>query len=89
MKYEPSTRTKSDIYREAVAPVNGGTVALLDLPVLRAQLVGLERRVARSGRDSIDHAPGGRDDVANAATGALTLLTAARANRAYVQTLYI
>ncbi len=89
VKYEPSTRTKSDIYREAVAPVNGGTVALLDLPVLRAQLLGLERRVARSGRDSIDHAPGGRDDVANAATGALTLLTAACANGAYVMTLHI
>ena len=48
-----------------------GRVALLDMPVLRAQLIGLERRVARGGRDSVDHAPGGRDDVANAAAGAL------------------
>ena len=73
IRYEPSERTKSDIYRELVAPVNGGRVALLDLPVLRAQLLGLERRVARGGRDSIDHGPGGRDDVANAAAGALGL----------------
>ena len=69
--YTPSELTKSDLYRELVAPLNGGRVALLDMPVLRAQLIGLERRVARGGRDSVDHAPGGRDDVANAAAGAL------------------
>jgi hypothetical protein len=76
--YLPSERTKSEIYREFVAPVNAGRVRLLDLPVLRAQLLGLERRVARGGRDSIDHAPGGRDDVANAAAGALVLVTNAQ-----------
>ncbi len=76
IRYEPSERTKSDIYREIVAPVNGGTVELLDLPVLRAQLMGLERRVARGGKDSVDHAPGSRDDVANAAAGALVLAAA-------------
>lgn len=69
--YKPSERVKSDIYRELVAPVNAGRVELLDLPVLRAQLVGLERRVARGGKDSIDHAPGGRDDTCNSAAGAL------------------
>jgi hypothetical protein len=74
IRYEPSERTKSDLYRELVAPVNGGRVTLLDLPVLRSQLIGLERRVARGGRDSIDHAPGGRDDVANAVAGALGLV---------------
>jgi hypothetical protein len=31
----------------------------------------LERRVARSGKDSIDHPPGGHDDVANACAGVL------------------
>jgi len=76
--YTPSSRTKSDIYRELVAPINGGRVALLDLPVLHAQLQGLERRVARGGKDSIDHGPGGRDDVANAAAGALTLVSVGR-----------
>ena len=79
--YKPSERTKSDIYRELVAPINGARVALLDLPVLRAQLVGLERRVARGGRDSVDHAPGGRDDVANAAAGALVSLVGAAQRR--------
>lgn len=75
IRYLPSDRTKSELYRELVAPVNSRRVVLLDLPVLRAQLVGLERRVARGGRDSIDHARGGRDDVANAAGGALGLLS--------------
>jgi hypothetical protein len=46
-------------------------VELLDVPRLHAQLAGLERRVARGGRDTIDHAPGGHDDLANAACGAL------------------
>jgi hypothetical protein len=36
-------------------------------------MVGLERRTARGGRDSIDHAPGAHDDLANAVAGALTL----------------
>ena len=71
IEYLPSELTKSDIYRELIAPVNAARVALLDSPVLRAQLIGLERRVARGGRDSVDHGPGGRDDVANAAAGAL------------------
>jgi hypothetical protein len=66
-----SDRSKSDIYREFLPRLNSGTVELLDLPRLHAQLVGLERRVARGGRDSIDHAPGSHDDVANAAAGAL------------------
>jgi hypothetical protein len=74
IRYETSEYTKSDLYREIVAPVNAGRVELLSLPTLTAQLVGLERRVARGGKDSIDHAPGGRDDVANAAVGALTLV---------------
>ena len=32
-----------------------------------AQLCGLDRRTARGGRDSIDHAPGGHDDLGAAA----------------------
>jgi hypothetical protein len=79
--YEPSERSKSDIYRELVAPINAGRVALLDLPILKAQLLGLERRVARGGKDSIDHQPGGHDDVANAAAGALVLALPSETDR--------
>jgi hypothetical protein len=35
------------------------------------QLTSLERRTSRGGRDSIDHAPGAHDDIANAVAGAL------------------
>ena len=71
--YEAAERTKSQIYGEALPLLNSGRVELLDHPRLIAQLLGLERRTARGGRDSIDHAPGGHDDVANAAAGALVL----------------
>lgn len=74
IRYVPSEYTKSDLYREVVAPINAARIELLDIPALRAQLGGLERRVARGGKDSIDHAPGARDDIANAAVGALTLV---------------
>lgn len=70
---EVATKTKSDLYRELLPLVNSGRVELLDLPRLAAQLGGLERRTARGGRDSVDHAPGGHDDLANAVAGALTM----------------
>lgn len=73
IKYVPSERTKSDLYREVLPAVNAAKVELLDVQRLHAQLVGLERRVARGGKDSVDHAPGGHDDLANAAAGALVL----------------
>ena len=40
---------------------------------MAAQFVGLERRTARSGKDTVDHGLGGHDDVANAVAGALVL----------------
>jgi hypothetical protein len=57
--------------------LNSGRVELLDLPRLADQLTGLERRTARSGKDSIDHAPGTHDDIANAVAGSLLLAHAA------------
>jgi hypothetical protein len=36
----------------------------------------LERRTSPGGRDRVDHGPGGHDDLANAAAGAITLATA-------------
>lgn len=66
-----SERVKSDLYKELLPALNSGRVELLENSRLINQLVGLERRVARSGKDSIDHPPGGHDDIANAAAGAL------------------
>lgn len=71
VRYEPSAKPKSDLYRDLLPRLNSGEVDLLDDGRLVAQLCGLERRTSRSGRDSIDHAPGGHDDLANAAAGVL------------------
>jgi hypothetical protein len=64
-------RAKSALYQDLLPLLNAGRIELLDNPRLSAQLCGLERRTARSGKDSIDHAPGGHDDVANAVAGVL------------------
>ena len=69
--YEASELTSSELYLELVPMVNSGSVELLDNPRLISQLGALERRVGRSGKDSIDHRPGAHDDLANAAAGAL------------------
>jgi hypothetical protein len=69
---EHSLKPKSQIYSEFLPLLNSKTCDLLDNPRLRTQLIGLERRTARSGKDSIDHGPGGHDDVANAVAGVLT-----------------
>lgn len=69
--YEVSEKTKSDLYRDMLPVLNSGRVVLLDDEKTVSQIVGLERRTARGGRDSIDHAPGGHDDVANAIAGAI------------------
>jgi len=72
IEYDPTGVAKSDIYRELLPALNSGRVELLDNRRLIAQLCNLERRTSRGGRDSIDHAPGGHDDLINAAAGALT-----------------
>jgi hypothetical protein len=71
--YDIAEKPKAEIYREALPLLNSGRVELLDLPRLKAQFIGLERRTARGCRDSIDHAPGGHDDIANVVAGALLM----------------
>jgi hypothetical protein len=71
IRYEPAERTKSELYAELLPLLNSAQVELLDVPRLTAQLLALERRTARGGKDSIDHAPSAHDDVANAVAGAL------------------
>jgi hypothetical protein len=78
IRYVVSDRTKSEIYVAFLPLLNSKRVELLDNARLIAQLCQLERRVARSGRDSIDHAPGGHDDLINATAGAVCLTTTAR-----------
>jgi hypothetical protein len=75
INYKLSDKTKSEIYQSALPMLNSRRVELLDNKTLRTQLIGLERRTARGGKDSFDHRPGGRDDVVNAAAGVLISCT--------------
>jgi hypothetical protein len=65
--YRVADKPKSDLYRDFLPAVNSRQVELLDHPRLLAQLASLERRTAHGGGGSIDHPPGGHDDLANAA----------------------
>jgi hypothetical protein len=76
IKYEPSKDPKGALYLNFLPMLNSGKVKLLGSKRLVGQLVGLERNTARGGKDSIDHARGGHDDVANAVAGALLAATA-------------
>jgi hypothetical protein len=62
-------KPKSDLYVDLVPLINSRRIDLLDNTKLINQLCALERRTARSGRDSIDHPLGAHDDVANAVAG--------------------
>jgi hypothetical protein len=69
--YMPSAKPKSDLYRDLLPLVNGARIELLDHPKSINQLCALERKTARSGKDSIDHPPKQHDDVINAIAGAV------------------
>jgi len=71
IQYRQCGQTKSELYQELLPALNSGQVVLLDQPHLIDEICGLERRVARGGRDSIDHVRGAHDDMANACAGAL------------------
>jgi hypothetical protein len=75
----PPERSKSDYYVELLPVLNSGRVRFLDNEVLVGQLCSLERRTSRVGKDLIDHPPHGRDDVINAAAGALVTANEVRA----------
>lgn len=81
ISYETAAKPKSDLYRELLPLINSGRCELLHHQKLISQLTGLERRTARSGRDSIDHAPGGHDDIANCCAGALLSALSAHKRR--------
>lgn len=72
--YLPSKISKSELYRDLLPLLNSGNVELLDNEKMVNELVSLKRRTARGGRDSIDHAHSGHDDLINAVAGALDLL---------------
>lgn len=82
LRYRKADKPKSVLYAELLPRLCSNEIQLLDNEILVNQLAGLERRTRSGGRDSIDHAPGQRDDVANvvagvAACGAVTKVLSA------------
>lgn len=69
--YRAAELSRSEIYLETLPLFTQGKVELLDVPLLRTQLLLLERRTRAGGRDSVDHPRGAHDDAANSAAGAL------------------
>ena len=68
IRYQKSSRTKSEIY-EAIEPkINAREVEILDVPELHEQILTLILRGSK-----VDHEPNGHDDWANAALGSLLL----------------
>jgi hypothetical protein len=78
IKYETSEKNRSEIYIETGPLLAQGVARLIDVQRLTSQLRMLERRSTSSGRDRVDHGPGGQDDVANAAMGAVLLAAKSR-----------
>src|ERR1700685_3713737 len=71
-------RSQSRTYRDLLPALNSRMVDLLDDARLFAQIVGLERRTARGGRDSIDQAPGAHAGVANGPAGVIAALASSK-----------
>lgn len=67
--YLPADKSKSGLYLDLLPTLNSGRIELPPDDRLVTQLVTLERRTVRGGRDSIDHPPGGHDDRANVVAG--------------------
>lgn len=70
IEYQCADKPKSDLYRDLLPLLNSGRIVLPKSDRLVNQLTGLERRVSRSGKDSIDPSSGAHDDLANAVAGA-------------------
>jgi len=80
--YEPCARPKSELYADLLPLLNSGRCELLDHRRLVDQLVALERRTGRTGKDTTSHPPNAHDDVCNAAAGALVRVYAGRSSTA-------
>jgi hypothetical protein len=81
INYAVCDESKSELFVGLLPLINSRAVDLLDNNRMITQLVGLERRTGRSGKDSIDHSPGGHDDIANACAGACVLAHRLRGDR--------
>jgi hypothetical protein len=80
-EYLQSKLVRSELYLAGLPLFTRGVVDIPNLAQLLRELRLLERRTARSGRDTVDHGVGGSDDYANALFGALHLAASVPVNR--------
>jgi hypothetical protein len=73
ISYQPAGKSKSELYVDALPAFNSERVQLPPCDRLMNQLVSLERRTSRGGKDSIDHPVGGHDDRSNSVAGLLNV----------------
>ena len=74
LPYDFTEYNKSDFYHDLLPLLNTRAIVLPRHERLIAQIIGLERRVGSSGRDTINHAPGAHDDIVNAVAGAVKMV---------------
>jgi hypothetical protein len=74
IRYESATMNRSELYLESLSYFNSRRVRLVDNKRMAAQFVDLIRTTSRSGRDFVNHSPGGHDDLANVCAGCVTLV---------------
>lgn len=67
--YIVDNHSRTDLYEGLEVALNANQIELLDLPILRSELMTIVRRGA-----SLDHMSGRHDDWATSAAGALTLV---------------
>jgi hypothetical protein len=72
--YESAGKTKSEFYLDFLPLVLSQRVELPESKHLVNELRSLERRTRSGGKDSVDHAPRGSDDLSNAVAGVCALL---------------
>jgi hypothetical protein len=77
IRYEPSAKPKSDLYRDFLALLNSRRVVYRSTKRSFSNWWGWSGapRTSRGGRGSIDHAPGGHDDLANSVAGVADVIT--------------
>jgi hypothetical protein len=63
--------SKSEYFLSLLPIFNSGRARLLDNERLIVQFTGLQRKTRSGGRDTVDHGPNGKDDLANAAAIAI------------------
>jgi hypothetical protein len=76
MAYEFVEQDRSQLYVEVLPLLTAGRVRLPDNRKLVVQFTGLERHTSSGGKDRIDHGRNSRDDLCNAAAGAIVTAAA-------------